>query len=119
MILCVLILSSHFNNLSLSLFIHFKIKTMASRRKLKKTIQFISYELINEIFFRSLLSKNTNLTTAEELSSNVLETSLEFILRANHSNGNKNPKLVKTYYKKLFSEWEIAIDKIIVEIDKI
>ncbi len=92
---------------------------MASRRKLKKTIQFVSSELINEIYFRCLLSEKADLNLVEKLSVDILKTSSEFTLRASHPDGKENPKLIKAYYKKLFADWQVEMDKIIAEIDKL
>lgn len=92
---------------------------MASRRKLKKTIQFISSELINEIYFRCLLSEKVDLNHVEKVSVAIIKTNDEFVLRANHPDGKNNPKLVKAYYKKLFADWQSEMEKIAVEIDKI
>lgn len=35
--------------------------------------------------------------------------SREYILRANRPDGKDNPKLVKAYYRKMFIDWQLAI----------
>ena len=90
---------------------------MASRRKLKQTIQFVSSELITDIFFRSLMSKEIQSEKINQLVLNVAALSREFSLRANRPDGKENPKLVRKYYAKLFSDWQAAIDQLIKEIE--
>ncbi len=92
---------------------------MASRRKLKKTIQFISSELINEIYFRCLLSEKVDLDLVEKMSVDILKTCSEFTLRAGQPDGKDNPKILKAYYKKLFADWETEMGRVINEMEKI
>ncbi len=92
---------------------------MASRRKLKQTIQFVSSELITDIFFRSLMSKEIQTEKINQLVLNVVALKEEYCLRANRPDGKENPKLVKAYYRKLFSDWKLAIDGVIKEIESL
>jgi hypothetical protein len=92
---------------------------MASRRKLKKTIKFVSSELITDIYFRCLLSKNVEEQKVDSLVVNVMELNREYVLRANRPDGKDNPKLVKTYFQKLFSDWQLAMEKVIKEIESL
>lgn len=92
---------------------------MASRRKLKKTIKFVSSELITDIYFRCLLSKNIEEQKVDSLVVNVMELNREYVLRANRPDGKDNPKLVKTYFQKLFSDWQLAMEKVIKEIESL
>ncbi|MDD3320498.1 MAG: hypothetical protein PHS59_03545 [Paludibacter sp.] len=92
---------------------------MASRRKLKKTIQFVSSELISDIYIRCLMSKDVDLELVEKISVDIMKTNVEFILRANRPDGKDNPKLVKAYYRNLFADWQKAMDIITAEMDKI
>ena len=86
---------------------------MASRRKLKQTIQFVSSELISEIYFRCLMSKDINSEKVESLITEIAALSTEFALRANRPDGKANPKLVKAYYAKLYADWQTAMGKVI------
>ncbi|NDP21673.1 MAG: hypothetical protein GZ091_11425 [Paludibacter sp.] len=92
---------------------------MASRKKLKKTIQFVSSELIADIYLRCLMSKDIDFQNVEDLSVDIMKTSKEFILRINRPDGKDNPKRVKVYFKKLFADWQAAMEKILVEIEKL
>lgn len=92
---------------------------MASRKKLKKTIQFVSSELITDVYFRCLLNKKIEEQAAETLVVKIVETSKEFILRTNRPTGKENPTLVKVYYRNLFKAWNEKISEIIKEIETI
>ena len=92
---------------------------MASRRKLKKTIQFISSELISDIYFRCLMTKTIDAEKVDAISVVVMALSREYILRANRPDGKDNPKLVKAYYRKMFIDWQLAIQSVIKEIESI
>ncbi|HZK68154.1 MAG TPA: hypothetical protein VFC36_01005 [Paludibacter sp.] len=92
---------------------------MASRRKLKKTIQFISSELISDIYFRCLTTKEIDAEKVDAVSVVVMALSREYILRSNRPDGKDNPKLVKAYYRKMFIDWQLAIQGVIKEIESI
>ena len=92
---------------------------MASRRKLKQTIQFVSSELITDIYFRCLMSKGVDDQKVDDLVVKVMALTREFILRVNRPDGKDNPKLVKAYFRKLYTEWQAAMEQIIKEIETI
>ena len=92
---------------------------MASRRKLKKTIKFVSFELITDIYFRYLTSKETDAKTIDDLVVDIMSLNREYVLRANRPDGKDNPKLVKAYFRKLFGDWQASMEKVIKQIEKI
>ena len=57
---------------------------MASRRKLKKTINYVSTELMTEVYFRVLLSGKSDDAKVEALSVEIADLNDRFILRAGH-----------------------------------
>jgi hypothetical protein len=90
---------------------------MASRRNLKKTIKFVSSELITDIYFRCLMSKKIDDQKVDNMVIEIMALNREFVLRVNRPDGKDNPKLVKAYFRKLFSDWQTAMDKLIKEIE--
>ena len=92
---------------------------MASRRKLKKTIQFVSSELINEVYFRCLKLKEIEESKIDKIVEEISTVAQEFILRTNTPDGKENPKVSKAYFSKLYADWQKSIQKIIADIDKI
>ena len=91
---------------------------MASRR-LKKTIQFISSELITDVYFRCLMSKSIDNQKVDDIVIRIMDINRDFVLRTNRPDGKDNPKIVKAYYLKLYSDWQSAMDKVIIEIEKL
>lgn len=92
---------------------------MASRRKLKQTIHFVSSELITDIYFRCLMSSEVDDKKVDALVVEIMALNREYILRVNRPDGKENPKLVKAYFRKLFADWQAAMEKMIKEIEKI
>ncbi len=92
---------------------------MASRKKLKKTIHFVSSELITDVYFRYLLNKNADEKAVETTVLKIVGTTREFCLRANKPAGNGNAALVKAYYRSLYTAWNQKIAEIIKDIESI
>lgn len=92
---------------------------MASRKKLKKTIQFVTSELITDIYFRCLMSKDIENEKIESLVVEIMALKKEFILRANRPDGKENPQLVKAYFRKLFSDWKKVMENTIKSIENL
>jgi len=99
--------------------INIKNRSMACRRKLKKTIKFVSFELITEIYFRCLTSKKVEDQKIDKLVVDIMSLSSEFILRVNRPDGKENPKLVKLYFRKLFTDWQSAMKSVMKEVESI
>ncbi|MCE5332916.1 MAG: hypothetical protein LLF95_12350 [Bacteroidales bacterium] len=92
---------------------------MASRRNLKKTIQFVSSELITDVYFRCLMSNKIEEDKVDKIVLEIAENSREYILRANRPTGKDNPQLVKAYFRKLYADWQKTMEKIVGEIEKL
>ena len=92
---------------------------MASRKKLKKTIQFVTSELITDIYFRLLMSKDIENEKIDALVVDIMSLNKEFILRANRPDGKNNPRLVKAYFSKLFADWKIAMENTIKSVENL
>jgi hypothetical protein len=92
---------------------------MASRRKLKKTIKFVTSELITDIYFRCLMSKDIDAEKVDNITVNIMALNREYILRVNSPDGKNNPVLVKSYFRSLYSDWQKSMEKVIKEIESI
>jgi hypothetical protein len=92
---------------------------MASRRKLKQTIKFVSSELITDIYFRCLMAKEVDEKKVDNLVVEIMRLNREFVLRVNRPDGKNNPKLVKAYFRKLYADWQEAMEKTIKEIESL
>ena len=92
---------------------------MASRRKLKQTIKFVSSELVTDIYFRCLMSKKLDDQKVDSLVVEIMALNREFVLRVNRPDGKNNTKIVKAYFRKLFADWQKAMERIIKEIESL
>ncbi len=82
---------------------------MASRRILKKHVNYISGELFTECIINSLYIPGTDKVKADALMTQVLEMQQEFISRISHT----QPGQVKQYYKKFHQDFNIRIKALI------
>ncbi len=92
---------------------------MASKRKLKKTMHFISSQLITDIFFKSMILKKDIAEKGDDLVMEISQFTREFVNRIGKNGGKENPKEVKDYYRKLYADWNEGIDKFIGKIEKL
>lgn len=88
---------------------------MASRRELKKNINYIAGELFMECLVNSLYVPGTDKAKADELMGKILSMQDEFISRISHT----EPGNVKGYYKKFRSDFNAKVDAIIEAIGKL
>lgn len=94
---------------------------MASRRALKKDINYLYSELLTECFKLSIISPKENHDKIEVLFNKIFLSSNDFIIRAGKPDGKDNPKLVKAYYKKLGQDLlndVMGISKELEDLDK-
>lgn len=88
---------------------------MASRRELKKNVNYIAGELFAECLMKSKFIPGTDQSKADELMSEILAMQDEFISRISHT----EPGNVKTFYKKFREDFDAEINKIIDKIESL
>lgn len=88
---------------------------MASRRELKKTVNYISGELFSECLINSMFVPGTDKAKADQLMAEILKMQDEFISRINHT----EPGNVKGFYKKFRSDFNAKVNEIIDAIAKL
>ncbi|MDE6217010.1 hypothetical protein [Bacteroides sp.] len=88
---------------------------MASRRNLKKNINYIAGELFTECLVNSLYVPGTDKQKADELMAEILKMQDEFVSRISHT----EPGNVKGFYKKLLSDLNAKVDEIIDAMGKL
>lgn len=88
---------------------------MASRRELKKNVNYIAGELFMECLVNSLYVPGTDKAKADQLMGEVLEMQDEFISRISHT----EPGNVKGFYKKFRADFNKKVDEIIDAIGKL
>ncbi len=88
---------------------------MASRRELKKNVNYIAGELFAECVVCSLLIPGTDKQKADDVMAKILKMQDEFISRISHT----EPGNVKGFYKKFRSDFNSNVVEIIDEIEKL
>ena len=88
---------------------------MASRRELKKNVNYIAGELFTECLINSMFIPGTDKAKADELMAEVLRMQDEFLSRISHT----EPGNVKGFYKKFRVDFNAKVNEIIEAIGKL
>ncbi|WP_321480759.1 hypothetical protein [uncultured Bacteroides sp.] len=88
---------------------------MASRKELKKNINYIIGELFCECVVNAKYIPGTDKAKADLLMQEILKTQDEFISRISHT----EPGNVKGFYKKLYQDFDSKVNEIIEGISKL
>lgn len=91
---------------------------MASRRKLKKAIKFVTADLVTEMYVLSFF-KEVDEVKLDELVTKALDMNDQFVLRVSHVDGKDDPKMVKAYFNKLREDWTNSVLEIAEEVGKL
>ena len=82
---------------------------MASRKELKKNVNYIAGELFTECLVNSLYVPGTDKKRADSVMAEILKMQDEFISRISHT----EPGNVKGFYKKFRLDFNAKVDEII------
>ncbi len=82
---------------------------MASRRQLKKSVNYIIGELFTECLVNSMFIPGTDQEKANVLMNKILQAQDEFIGRISHT----EPGSAKKFYKKFKSDFNVKVDEFI------
>jgi hypothetical protein len=85
---------------------------MASRKNLKKTVNFIVEEIVTDCLVQQAL-KDTDEAKVDEVLADVLALQNEFLARTNHT----EPNNVKAFYKDFYTDFNARVDAIYAKID--
>lgn len=91
---------------------------MASRRKLKKVIKFVTGELVSEMYILSFF-KEVDEKKLDELIGKALDMNDLFVQRISHVDGKEDAKIVKAYFRNLRNEWSDKVAEIADEVGKL
>jgi len=97
-------------NLYVALTVSNTRKTMANKRDLKKSINYVAGELFGECLVLKALKKADD-AKVDEVLTDILNLQNEFLARANHP----QPGAIKPYFRKLYSDFGDAIEAIIAK----
>ena len=88
---------------------------MASRRNLKKNVNYIAGELFSECLVNSMFVPGTDKVKADELMNEILLMQTDFVNRISHT----EPGNVKGFYKKFHVDFNAKVNEIIDAIAKL
>ena len=83
----------------------------ANKRTLKKEINYVAGELLSECLCNKYLIPGTDAEKVDALMGKIIGIQDDFLCRVG-ANGDKDPKKVKVYYRKLRADFDEAIDGI-------
>lgn len=82
---------------------------MASRRQLKKNVNYIAGELFSECLINSMFVPGTDKVKADALMGEILSMQNDIVSRISHT----EPGNVKGFYKKLRTDFNAKVNEII------
>lgn len=82
---------------------------MASRRQLKKNVNYIAGELFSECLINSMFVPGTDKAKADALMGEILSMQNDIVSRISHT----EPGNVKGFYKKLRTDFNAKVNEII------
>lgn len=88
---------------------------MASRRELKKNVNYIAGELFSECLINSMFVPGTDKAKADALMGDILSMQTDFVSRISHT----EPGNVKGFYKKFRSDFNTKVNEIIEAMAKL
>ncbi len=82
---------------------------MASRKRLKKDIDYLCYEVLSDCYNYNYLHPE-NKEQVMEIVKDTIVARNQLIARVNHPDAKNDPKKVKVYYKAVFNDLLKAVD---------
>ncbi|MDR0428354.1 MAG: hypothetical protein LBH12_07090 [Dysgonamonadaceae bacterium] len=92
---------------------------MASIKKLKKNINQLSIDLFSECIFAQTSIPNVDKQKVDEITVKILQKQTEFLSESKHTDGKKNPALVKKHYATLKANIRKHTDDIVSDIENL
>ena len=88
---------------------------MASRRELKKNVNYIAGELFTECLVNSMLIPGVDKAKTDEVMAEILKMQDEFVTRISHT----EPGNVKGFYRKFQADFNAKVNEIIEAIGQL
>jgi hypothetical protein len=83
---------------------------MASRRGLKKDINYLTFELLAECFTYQYFHEKADKNAIDKVAAALLENRNDLVSRINHIDGKKNTKLVKAHFNKIKKDFNKSVE---------
>lgn len=88
---------------------------MASRRKLKKTVNYLIADLYSECLFQELLRPEVKQEMVDDILEDIFKIRLEFVSRISYT----EPGNVKGFYKKFKDDFSKEVTNVIAKISSL
>lgn len=92
---------------------------MASRRELKKDINYLTYEVISDCYTYMILNSGKNEDQVLSIITDTVETRNDLIHRVNNQEEKGNRKAVKLHYRGIFDDLLGKIDNSFERLSKL
>ena len=83
---------------------------MASRKGLKKDINYLTFELLAECFTYQHFHEGADRDAIDKVAATVLDNRNDLVSRINHIDGKNNPKLVRAHFNKIKKDFNLSVD---------
>ena len=82
---------------------------MASKRNLKKDINYLTFDLLTECFTYESFHNDVKQELIDEVAKSILDNRNDLISRINHLDAKNDPKLVKETFLKIRKDFEKSV----------
>ena len=83
---------------------------MASKRDLKKDINYLTFDLLAECFTYEGFHKEVKSELIDEVAKSILDNRNDLISRINHLDSKSDPKMVKQTFKNIRKDFEKSVE---------
>jgi len=92
---------------------------MASRRDLKKDIDYLVFEVISDCFILQGIHPDHKSEELSAIISDAVNLRNDLIARVNNPDGKDNPKIIKSYYKMVSKDLLTGVDSLFTRLSKL
>jgi hypothetical protein len=83
---------------------------MASKKNLKKDINYLTFDLLAECFTYESFHKDMSPGLIDEVAKSILDNRNDLISRINHLDSKSAPKLIKESFVKIREDFEKSVE---------
>jgi hypothetical protein len=92
---------------------------MASKRDLKKDIDYLVYELLSDCFIYSDMHPEKENEALSLIISDAVNLRNDLIARVNNPDGKDNPKIIKAFYKSVEKDLLKEVDSLFTRLSEL
>ena len=85
---------------------------MASKRELKKDVDYLIFELFSDCFAYKEVFPDDNADEIAEIINDAIDLRNDLIARINHPDGKDNRRITKTYFQNVSKDLFEGVDKL-------